>query len=162
MKVAINASPLIFLGKLDRLDCLTLFNKVYTTNTVLSEINKGIGKGYNDALLINKAVEDGLISIETIRTRKTIPGLHPGELSVIELAKKKKLDAVIIDDRAAIKAAKYFGLNVMSTPYLFLLNVKEGKMDKKEFKETMARLIGLGYFISPDLYVRILDVCDKL
>ena len=42
MKAVINTSPLIFLSKLEMLDCLRIYDNVYTTNIVIEEIEKGL------------------------------------------------------------------------------------------------------------------------
>ena len=162
MKAAINASPLIFLSKLGMLDCLRLYDKVYTTQVVINEIEIGMEKGYQEALSVKKLVDEGFIIIGKTEIPKVGFGLHPGELSVIEMAKKMKLKDILLDDRSAIKVAKYFGLKVVSTPFLLLKNLKVGKTELDEFKDIMERLIGFGYFISPNLYIDILKTAEQL
>ncbi len=162
MKAAINASPLIFLAKLDMLHCLRIYETVYTTELVIEEIEKGLQKGFQEALSVKKLMDEGFIVIKEIKGVKEGFGLHPGELSVIEMAKKLRLKELIVDDKAAIQVAKYFGLKVVSTPYLLLKNLKEGKIDHEEFTDAMNALIGFGYVISLNLYVRILEKAKKL
>lgn len=162
MKAVINTSPLIFLAQIDRLDALGIFGTLITTDIVISEVEAGLSKGYQDALKVRKMVEDGTLKVKKARSKNAIPGLHPGEGSVLALAKKEKPDLVIVDDRAAIKVAKYLGLNVASTPYVLLRALKEKKMTKTEFKGSMSKLVSAGYFISPDLYVRILKIADDM
>lgn len=162
MKAAINASPLIFLAKLDMLDCLRFYDKVYTTSLVIKEIEKGFNKGYQEALPIKKMIEEGFIVAKKTKTKKEGFGLHPGELSVIDLAKKMKIKEIIVDDRKAISVAKYFGLKVVSTPFLFLRNLKAGRIDYRKFENAFEGLMGFGYFISPDLYVKILEKAREL
>ncbi len=162
MKAAINTSPLIFLAKLKMLDCLRLYEKLYTTKLVIEEIEKGLNKGYQEALSIRKLVNEGFIDVKNVKSTKEGFGLHPGELSVIELSKKMKVEEFIVDDKSAIHVAKFFGLNVISTPYLMLKNLKAGRIDLKEFEDAIDRLIGAGYFISPNLYVKILKKAREL
>jgi predicted nucleic acid-binding protein len=123
----------------------------------MDEVEKGLEQGYQEVLLIRKFVEEGLIVIRRAKNHKKTFGLHPGELSVIQLAKKMKIKELIVDDRKAISVAKYFGLKVVSTPYLLLKSLKAKKITYEEFKDSFEGLIGLGYFISPDLYIRILE-----
>lgn len=162
MKAVINASPLIYLAKLERLDCLKLYKNIFTTDIVIKEIERGLEKGFQEALLIEKLVDEGFVAIKKVKTKKAEFGLHPGELSVIELAKKVKLKEIIVDDRSAIHVAKYFGLKVVSTPFLLLRNLKQENIDLDEFQDAMDRLIGFGYFISPNLYIKILKMAEKL
>ena len=162
MKTVINASPLIFLAKLDMLDCLRLYDNIYTTEIIIKEIEKGLEKGFQEALSVRKLVEEGFVVVKKITSKKKGFGLHPGELSLIELAKMMGVAEIIVDDRSAIHVAKYFGLKVVSTPYLLLRNLKDGHIDLEEFQDAMDRLIGFGYFISPNLYVKILNKAKEL
>ncbi len=162
MKAVINTSPLIFIAKLEMLECLRIYDKIYTTNLVIDEIEKGLDKGYQEALLVKKLVDQDLLMVERCRIKREGFGLHPGELSIIELAKRLKIQEIIIDDKIAIQAAKYFGLKVISTPYLLLKNLKYGKIVLQEFKDAMDRLMTFGYFISPNLYIKILNKAEKM
>ncbi|UCE75176.1 MAG: hypothetical protein JSV56_05595 [Methanomassiliicoccales archaeon] len=157
MKAAINASPFIFLAKLERLDCLRLYEKIFTSNLVIQEIEKGLNKGHQEALWVQKLINEKFIVSKKTKKKKEGFGLHPGELSVIDLAKEMKIKNIIVDDRKAIQVAKYFGLKVVSTPFLFLRNLKMGRIEYEEFMDAFEGRIGLGYFISPDLYVKILE-----
>lgn len=162
MIAAINASPLIFLAKLDMLVCLRIYKNIYTTNLVLEEIEKGMDKGFTEVLSIKELINKNFILVKKFKGKKVGLNLHPGELSVIELAKKLKVDELIVDDKSAISAAKYFGLNVVSTPFLLLKNLKVRSIDLDTFKIAMNRLIDFGYYISPNLYVKILEKADDL
>ncbi len=162
MKAAINTSPLIFLTKLGMLDCLRIYENVYTTELVIEEIEKGMDRGFIEALSIKKLIDKKFILVKEFEGKKEGLNLHPGELSVIELAKKIKVDELIVDDKRAISAAKYFGLKIVSTPYLLLKNLKIERIDLDTFKAAMDRLIDFGYYISPNLYVKILEKADKM
>lgn len=160
MKAVINASPLIFLAKLDTLHLLDLYRKVYSTNEVLSEVLGGIEAGYQDALLVRKSINEG--KIRRVKTKARLEryegllGLHKGEISVLLVARELKLDRVIVDDKRAIKAAKYFGLKPVSTPFVLLEALRRRKLTLPRFKECMDKLIEFGYRISPKLYMEIL------
>ena len=107
-------------------------------------------------------VDQDFIIVKIKKLKENEFGLHPGELSIIELARELKIQDIIVDDKTAIQASKYFGLKVISTPFLLLKNLKYGKIDLQEFKDAMDRLITFGYFISPNLYMKILDKAEKL
>ena len=87
--------------------------------------------------------------------------MHPGELSVIQLAKKLKIDIIIVDDNAALNVAKYFGLKPISTPYLLTMAVKSKILNKEDFKSALEKLISFNYYLSPTLYNKILKVVEK-
>jgi len=160
MKAVINTSPLIFLSKLDMLNCLEIYDNIYTTNIVIEEIEQGSQKGYQEALLVMKLVEDGLIILKESKVLEGRYGLHPGEFSVIELARDMNIEIIIVDDGRVIKTAKYFGLNVISTPYLLVKNLKVGEISKEVYKDKMAGLLNFGYYISPKLYMKLLQIAD--
>jgi hypothetical protein len=50
---------------------------------------------------------------------------------------------------------------VVSTPFLLLKNLEAGKISKEDFPETIDRLMGFGYFLSPGLYVKILKIVSS-
>ena len=53
MGIVVNASPLIFLSKLNKLDILgELFEDVFTTDEVAVEVLAGLEYGYSDALVV--------------------------------------------------------------------------------------------------------------
>ena len=161
MKAVINASPLIFLSKLEVLDCLQVYEDVYTTDIVIEEVKRGLEKGYQDSLLVLKLIEDGRLNLKESAMATETYGLHPGEISVIELARDMKIDTIIVDDRRAIKTAKYFGLKVVSTPFLLLKNLKAGIMNRETFVDKMNTLLEYGYYISPNLYMKIIKVANE-
>ena len=161
MEAVINASPLIFLSKLDVLYCLRSYEAVYTTDIVIEEVKRGLEKGYQDSLMVLRMVEDGSLVIKGDAKKTEMYGLHPGEISVIELARDMKIDTIIVDDGRAIKTAKYFGLTVVSTPFLLLKNMKAGVMDRDIFLNKMNMLLEYGYYISPNLYMKIIKAADK-
>lgn len=166
MKTVINTSPLIFLSRLDFLDGLKVYEKVFTTDTVIDEIRCGIEKGHSNGLPVMRLVEDG--GIEVVKPGKKLAvgpgmkGLHAGEASILPLALEMDIEHVLVDDRAAILAAKYLRLTPRSTPYILVRNVKKGIIDKAQFREMMDKLITFRYYISPRLYMKILETADAL
>jgi predicted nucleic acid-binding protein len=165
MKAAINASPLIFLAKLDMLHLLDMHEEVYSTSEVLSEVLGGIAAGYQDALLVKKFMNKGKIRRLKTKARleryEKLLGLHKGEISVLLAARELKIDRVIVDDKRAIKAAKYFGLKPVSTPFVLLEALRKGKLTLPRFKECMEKLVNFGYRVSPRLYMRILERAEE-
>jgi len=166
MRVAINASPLLFLARLGVLNILNMYEEVYCTSEVLSEILRGIELGYGDAILVKKIVDEGRIkemkTKEQLERYEELLGLHRGEISTLLAARELKLDQVIVDDRRAIKVAKYFGLKPLSTPFVLLEALKRGNIGCSTFERYMGKLIDFGYRISPKLYMEILKRAREL
>ena len=161
MKAVINASPLIFLAKRGRLQLLSkLFEDVYVPEQVLNEVLRGLEGGFKDALQIKDQIEKGRIKKVEVRTQnekfKTL-GLHLGELAVLSYAKEKDIPTVIVDDYSAIKAAKYFGLHPISTPFILLRALKGKDISYADLKGSLDELMDQKYRISPKLYMKILE-----
>ena len=159
MKVIVDSSPLIFLSKLNHLDLLNdLFEEVFVTNSVLEEVFEGLSQGHQDALLVKKNLEQNRIKLLKVTKKLVLDHLGTGEKSVIEAAVEHNITSVIFDDLSAIKTAKYFGLEIVSTPFLLLKSLTLGKLKKVDFIDSVNKLIcDFDYRISPIIYKRILD-----
>ncbi|MHB8586395.1 MAG: hypothetical protein ACYDDF_11255 [Thermoplasmatota archaeon] len=81
-------------------------------------------------------------------------GLDEGEKTVLQLAVSRRLSEVIVDDKAAIRAAKLLSLKPISTPFLLLRSCRSGDLSAAEFRGLLERLVGLQYFISAPMYQR--------
>lgn len=154
----VNASPLIFLAKLGRLGALELFDPVVTTPQTLREVTAGLGLGYGDALAVQAAVDAHRISVRRAPRLRPAPlGLDPGELSVIALAYRLPGATAVLDDLAAIKAARNLGIRARSTAFLLLDNVAARRLAVDEFRDLLDGLLREGYFLAPKLYLRLVE-----
>lgn len=159
----VNASPLIFLAKLERLDALEVFKPVYTTPPVLAEVDVGLQQGYREALSVQRAIDDGAISVRRAPPLTLPPPrLDAGELSVLSLARAIAGSTAVVDDLAAIRAAKHLGLRVRSTPFVLLDNVVSGRLPPPEFRSLLDALLGMEYYISPALFLTLVDAAGRL
>lgn len=157
-RAVVNASPLIFLAKLDRLDLLP--QPAATTPEVLDEVGAGLAEGHPEALSIRGLVDEGQLMVEEAG-EAPLPeeaGLDLGERTVLQLARTLGVEEVVVDDRAAIRAAKLMGLRPVSTPFLMLRARRRGELSAETFQRLLDRLIELRYFLSPRLYQRLLDL----
>lgn len=116
--IVANSSPLIALGRLNRLDILeVLFGKIHIPNAVYQEtVVETTLEDQRGA--ISRSIEAGIVivvdsTIDYPFKRK----LHSGEKDVLNLAIEKKASAIIIDDARARKEAKELGLksNILYT-----------------------------------------------
>ena len=154
----VNASPLIFLAKLGRIDALTVFEPVLTTPEAFGEVTAGLALGYRDALAVHRAVDTGALTVrKAARLRAPPVGLDIGELSVLGLAATLPGSTAILDDLAAIKAARGMGLRARSTPFVLLDNVDAGRLTRMEFRQLLDALVGHGYFMGPAPYNRLAE-----
>jgi predicted nucleic acid-binding protein len=153
----VNASPLVFLARLGQLRALGVFDPVYTTGVVLHEVEQGLAQGHREILAVREAVGAGKIKVRKV-TEAPIAGveLDPGELTVIQLCRRQKGTVAVVDDLAAIRAARHFGIKVKSTPFVLLDNVAGGSISASAFGQLLDRLLRDGYFLAPSIYLELL------
>jgi len=161
-----NTSPLIYLAKLQKLKLLkTLFKEIIIPKQVYEEVIRGKEDGFFDALLVEKAVENGWMKIKEIEIIKQIkrfaPEIDLGEIALISLAKKIKPSLVLLDDASARTIAESFGFNVKGTLYVLLKAYKRKLINKKEIKRLINELVISGFRISQELYIQLLEELDK-
>ncbi|MFQ5552312.1 MAG: hypothetical protein ACE5EW_01070 [Thermoplasmata archaeon] len=156
MRAGIDASPLIFLTKLEALDVLTYYEEVLTTAEVIGEVLPEARPEDTEALRVHQALEAEVVKMGEGRGRLERDfGLGRGEISILVLAGQEGLDEVIMDDRAAIGVAKYLGFRVVSTPFLLLRERVAGRWPRERFDQALDRLLAANYYLSPRLLERI-------
>lgn len=156
MRAAIDASPLIYLTKIGRLDVLDEYDEILVPPEVLSEIERGLETGHPEALEVRRLVEKGRLQVRKARRPQAEWNLDPGEAAVLALARRAKVDEVVTDDRAAIGVAKYLGLRPVSVPFLLLRQRRAGRLSQNDFEAALRRLLGAGYYLSPELHDRLI------
>lgn len=157
MKAVVNASPLIFLAKLEQLQVLP--HPSATTPEVMEEIGRGRALGGVDVYGIEALAKAGGLVVRRASARP-LPletGLHAGEASVLRLALDLGVPEVILDDGNAIRAAKLLGLAPISTPFLLLHARREGRISAPLFRALLERLLEHRYYIAAPLYQRLLE-----
>ena len=159
----VNASPLIFLAKLEQLAALSIFEPVFTTPQVVAEIELGLEQGYREALAVRRFIDEGAIAVRRAPSLSLPPPrLDPGELSVISLARRTAGATVVIDDLPAIRAAKHLGLRVRSTPFVLLDNLSSGRLGADRFEGLLHELLALEYHISPALFLFLVESARRI
>jgi len=163
--VVSNTSPLIYLAKIGRLDLLRrLFGEVVIPRRVYLEAASE-GKTA-DAILILKAVEEDWVKVSdgapkeesAILARAT--GMHEGEAEAILLAKALKVD-IIVDEREASATAHMFGVTAMGTIAVLLLTLAEKLLTFTEFKDSLDKLLSVGFWLTVDVYNKALEVARQ-
>lgn len=159
-RAAVNASPLIFLGKIDRLGLLP--DPVGTTPIVLEEIRAADPVDHPEVDLVDTLVREGRIRpLEAAPEQApNLGGFHEGEASVLALTAQEGFEQVIVDDKVAIRAAKLIGLEPVSTPFLLLRRVREGQLSTEGFRRSLDALLEHRYHLSADLYNALLDAAE--
>lgn len=157
MRAAVDASPLIYLTRIGHLEALEGYDEVLVPSRVMDEINRGLEGGHTEALEVRRLVERGRIKVRRIKSPRGEWNLDPGEAAVLALALREKVDEVIVDDKAAIGVAKFLGLRPVSVPFLLLRERRLGGLTQESYAELLNRLLSEGYYLSSDLYVKLLQ-----
>jgi predicted nucleic acid-binding protein len=110
-----NASPLITLAAIDRLDIFAALNaEVRVPTTVLTEVGAGAAADRAD----DRVRESGrfvLVDDVPILTEVERWGLDPGEAQAVSQALETAAKGVILDDLAGRRCAQALGLRVIGT-----------------------------------------------
>ena len=148
MQLVCNASPLIFLAKIDLIHVLpTLAGNLRIPTGVYHEI-----KGQKDAASewVEEFKSEYVIDIDNVPKIIESWDLGKGETEVIAHAYSNKELKAALDDRAARNCAASVGVNVVGTIGLILLAKKEGHIEKPV--AYLEKLKKTGFRISEDLY----------
>lgn|SRR3989338_98955 len=149
-----NASPLIYLGKLNKLDLMIkLFNKIEITHSVYEEIVCREDDYKPEVEIIKDFVDKKLIIIEKLDEKmneqsnfiKNSFKLHTGESDTIALALQKRKKKVIIDEKYARRTAELHGLFPIGTLGVILLAYKRKIILEYDVKNIVEGLV-LGSF----------------
>ncbi|MFO8017016.1 MAG: DUF3368 domain-containing protein [Promethearchaeia archaeon] len=164
LKIAIiNASPLIYLGKIGALQCLPkLFPKCITTRLVKDEVLAQ--KRAPEYVILHNSFSDWL-EIENPSNTKLVKKLeelriHPGEASVIALAKglheREQKNIVLIDDLTAREIARTLDLAVTGTLGVILKALRSGIINGKIARQFLDAIVEKTTFhLSAELYLKI-------
>lgn len=155
-----DTTPLIVLSKIGYLELLrNSFQEVTIPEAVYSEIKAG-----NDT--VSKLVEENLswIHVRQIKNRDLMSGfssiLHAGEVEAIILAEELKANLLLVDDKAARKAASSRGFKITGTLGLILHFKQMGWIPSVE--DALALLDQAGFYFSPALKKAILKQAGEL
>ena len=168
MKVVINASPFIYLGKKRKTGLLRLvFEKIF----VPVEVEKEIMKLYDspEAVQLRDAIREGWVEVEQPsehkkrQIAKLFSEIDEGEAAVIALALEGCEENVVIDDAEARIAAEYFELKVHGTLYIILEAYKRNILRSKAKVMSMVNnMLKKGFYLSSEVYAQLLFLLDKL
>ncbi len=157
MTVVSNASPLIALSSVDRLDLLQLlFDTVIIPASVQDEV-------VNTASKIDVELPS-FIRVEQIAAELPVRflklNLHAGESEAISLALERGIQGIILDDKEAREIAAELGLKVIGT--LGLLILAKRKSFLSEVRPVMSQIIErVNFRIAPSVLNRALSLIGE-
>lgn len=157
MIVVSNATPIITLASINRIDILKhFFSKVYIPQAVYDEIKSKKAYGYqeiDDEFFQVRNIED------TFAQNILLNDLDLGEAQTIVLAKELNADIVLIDETIGYNIARSQELNVKRTLSFLIVSKEKGLID--EVKPLLDEMIDNGRWISRKVYLDVLAFCGE-
>lgn len=158
-----NASPLIYLAKVGKLELLKIFGEIYIPEEVKVEVvDRGKALEKQDSYVIEKAIEEGWIKVLKTKPIEIPIKLHPGEIAVLSLAKKLGVKEVLVDEKPARFAAKLLNLKPRETVFVLLKALKEGAIDLDEFIDTLSEMIKQGFRLKEEIVVEAIKEAKRI
>lgn len=159
MKIVINASPLIFLTKLELIDIIIhLFEVVIIPNGVKEEILKQEDKT-SEWINSTKKSNIEIEKIDEIPSYIKAWDLGKGESEVIAFARKNEQFITALDDKAARNCANCLKIKVIGTLGLILFAKNQGIISNAS--EYLHKLKQLGYRIDDDTFQYALYLANE-
>jgi len=164
-KIVSNATPLIYLGKVGKLNLLEcIFEEVIISEEVKREIvDEGKKLKEADAYLIEKEIKRGWIKVFNVKELIDVPlKLEKGEISTLSLAKKLKIREVLIDEAPARTASEILGLTPRGTIFVLLKALKIKEITFDEFLKILNKLLKEGFRLKEEVYLEAIETAKKI
>jgi predicted nucleic acid-binding protein len=153
--VVSNATPLIYLAKIGRIDLLRkVFGEVFVPEEVRIEVvDKGKQLGEGDAYVVEKAIKDGWLKVLSVEALEIPIKLELGEIAVLSLSRRQGLREVLVDEISARTAARLMGLIPRGTIYVLLKALEIREVNLSEFLDALSDLVKHGFRLKEEVYL---------
>lgn len=159
MKQAVaNATVLILLAEINKLDLLHIYNPFLTTPQIRAEVLEGRAIPVKEKNDLEQFFSRN-IKVETATQNLTLD-LGVGETSALSLCVEKKISIFLSDDKKARKTADTLSAKAVGTIGIILENLNQKKITKQEAKKTL-QLVVLHSYIQTDLYVSAIELIES-
>ena len=164
-----DATPLIYLAKVDRLDLVQhLDESCVIPDRVYEEVvETGIEQGYPDARRIERCVEEGLFEIVSIEPTALVSRLQRNDnlsdADVPVLACAAAHDGVaVMDETYGRDVAATEGITTRGTAYLVLVLASDGTISVDDARTVIDAMIDEGWYCAPHIYAKIVQKLESL
>ena len=155
-RLVCNASPLIFLAKIDRLSLLDAYD-ILIPAQVEAEIVKGTKRMKPDAQRIADYLSSrGIGSVKVALLRDLPHTLGAGERAVISLAVREDIPRVLVDEAKARTVARFKGLEAKGTLGVLWDAYQTGLIDGVGLESAAFELLKKGFRIKEEILVEFL------
>jgi predicted nucleic acid-binding protein len=160
MPVISDASPLILLAKIERINILKeLYSEVIIPSQVRDEVIKQRNK--SSSLMVLE-MDKGWIKVEEVGLSSEVKemgerlGLHEGEMYALSLALHASIKDFLADDKLARIAARILGLRAIGCLGIVRRAYEIGIITKNEAVEAIQKLVKAGLWVSPEVLGEVL------
>lgn len=168
MTFVLDATPLIYLAKVDRLDVLdALERRCIVPRRVSGEVVEvGKDRGYPDARRVERSIDTGSLAVDEAEPDALFerltenPNLSAADAAVLALAHQVDGTAVV-DEQYGRTVASAEGIPTRGTAYLLLRAVKLGGIPADDARDVVDDLVDAGWYCSTDLYAKIQRTLDE-
>ena len=169
MTLVFDATPLIYLGKADRLDVVAdIDRRLVVPERVYGEVvSDGMERGYADAKRVDELIRDDAFERrafeENDRFDRLVENtrLSRADAAVLLLADELGGTAVM-DEGYGRRIAETEAVETRGTAYIVLSRVKEGTLAPEDAREIVDAMVESGWHCSTDLYAKVLRKLDSL
>ncbi len=155
MKIVSNATPLIALAKIDKIDLLReLFEEIYIPDAVYEDVvTRGHGRRGTDEVKNAKWIKRESVK-NKMMVALLLAELDKGEAEVLVLAGEIGADKIIIDEKKGRNAAELAGLKIIGTVGILLLAKRQKRI--RNVKELLDKLRDEDFRLSSYVYEQTL------
>lgn len=158
-----NATPLIYLAKVRRLELLKIFDEVFIPEEVKYEVvDRGKKLNEKDAYVVERAITDGWLKVIKAKLVDVPIKLEPGEMEAISLAKNLGVSLVLIDEVSGRTAAELLGLVPRGTVFVLLRALEDKKISLDEFLRLLDELVKQGFRLKEEVYLEAIRIGREL
>jgi len=159
----LDATPLIYLGKMDALEVLDGFDVVTTRKVYDEVVTCGKEAGAPDARRVEK-YDLNIVEAPENETHERLtdaPGLSDADASVLALVDERNATAVM-DEKRGRSVADAEGIGVRGTAFLLLSAVKQDELTADRAREILDGMVDAGWYCSTSFYSKIVRKLEEL
>ncbi|PSQ07158.1 DUF3368 domain-containing protein [Halobacteriales archaeon QS_6_71_20] len=164
-----DATPLIYLAKVDRLALVQRFDAscVIPERVYEEVVETGLGQGYPNARRIERSVDADRFDVVAAETTPLLSRLRENDnLSDADVAVLACADAddgvAVMDETYGRDVAATEGITTRGTAFLVLKLAGEGTISVDEARSVIDAMIEEGWYCAPDIYAKIVRKLDSL
>jgi predicted nucleic acid-binding protein len=163
-----DATPLIYLAKVERLDLVRHLDDCVIPERVYEEVvETGLEQGYPDARRIERAVENAVFEVRAVEETTlmsrlgTNSNLSAADVAVLTCAATHD-GVAVMDEAYGRDVAATEGITTRGTAYLILLLTTRGELSVDDARTVLDAMIDEGWYCAPAVYTKLVRKLDSL